>query len=167
MGWPVELPQGGQAGHGVVRMSVYSVEELGCPMPNTASLFLRLFPSLPLFWCPCFCSVVQGSSISRWSMCTGAEIRPQAMTGRARWRKASRCERSSGPVGGHVTGFLPRPQLPFHTVRWRLQQGFPHAHHSTARISCALYKMRSAVCSLSLTPRPSMQCWVEVVWLLA
>lgn len=147
-------------------MSVYSVEELGCPMPNTSSLFLRLFPSLPLFWCPCFCSVVQGSSISRWSMCTGAEIRPQAVTGRARWRKASRCgvRGAAGTAGGHVTVFLPRPQLPFHTVRWRLHQGFPHAH---ARISCTLYKMRLVVCSLPLTPRPSMQCWVEVVWLLA
>lgn len=133
-------------------MSVYSLEELGCPMPNTASLFLRLFPSLPLFWCPCFCSVVQGSSISRWSMCTGAGIRPQAVTGRARWRKASsRCgvRGALGTAGGHVTVFLPRPQLPFHTVSWRLQQGFPHAH---ARISCTLYKMRLAVCSLPLIP---------------
>lgn len=110
------------------------------PMPNIASLFLRLFPSLPLFWCPCFCSVIQGSSISRWSVCTGAEIRSQAMTGRARQRKAfSRCgvRGAKGTAGGHVTVFLPRPQLPFHTVRWRLQQGFPHAR---ARISCPLYK---------------------------
>lgn len=81
MEWTVELPPGGQAGHGVVRMSVDSFEALGCPMPNTASMFLHLFPSLSSFWLPCFCSVVLGSSLFRWSVCTGAEIRPQAMTG--------------------------------------------------------------------------------------
>lgn len=136
-------------------MSVYSLEELGCPMPNTASLFLRLFPSLPLFWCPCFCSVVQGSSISRWSMCTGAEIRPQAMTGRARWRKASsRCGVRGAPdtAGGHVTVFLPRPQLPFHTVRGRLQRDsrMPMLE-SAVEVSCLLLTLTPGLpCSAGL-----------------
>lgn len=113
--WPW---QASQAGHWVVRIIVHSLEEPGCPMLSMASVFLHLFPFLSLFWFPCFCSV--GSSFSRWSVCTGAETRPQAMTGRASTEKGLLW----AEVWEDWVQWVATSVFLHKMRRWRLQLGF-------------------------------------------